>query len=159
MRRAVIVIVLGLALAGGFRWWHAPAHPPPVNASLYETDMTKGLVRDVLAELKPPLPPVCFLAFGDGTTPPSPEFIQRFADRQPAVRSCGAAVAPPIGRYFELTTGRPGLVVHIIRFKEIIPGTFDVDVSFSNLPAGHDRFTYRVSNLAGEWKIKGRKPA
>jgi hypothetical protein len=63
------------------------------------------------------------------------------------------------GKYFETATGRPGLVIRIIRFKEIIPGTFDVLVGFSNLPPGHDRFTCRISNLAGEWVIKSRKPA
>jgi hypothetical protein len=47
----------------------------------------------------------------------------------------------------------------IISFKELIPGTFDALVAFSNLPSGHDRFTYRVSNRGGEWKIESRKPA
>jgi hypothetical protein len=63
------------------------------------------------------------------------------------------------GKYFETATGKPGLVVRIIRFKEIIPGTFDVLVGCSNLPPGHDRFTCRISNQAGEWVIKSRKPA
>jgi hypothetical protein len=160
MRRATIAIVLGLVLAGGFWvWHHHPAHPSAVNASRYETDMTEGLVRGILTELKPPVPPVCFLAFGDGSTPPSLAFIARFADSQPAVRSCGSAAAPPTGEYFETSTGRPGLVVRIISFKEFISGTFDVLVGFSNLPPGHNQFTYRVSNVAGEWKIESRKPA
>jgi hypothetical protein len=158
MWRTTISIVLVLALAGGLWWWHHPAHPAPVNASIYETDMTEGLVREILLELKPPVPPVCFLAFGDGTTPPSQKFIARFAGSQTAVRSCGSAASPPTGQFFETSTGRPGLVVHIISFKEFIPGTFDVRVSFSNLPNGQDRFVYRVSNVTGEWKIKSHKP-
>jgi hypothetical protein len=159
MKRISIAIFLGLALIGGFRWWHHPKHPAPVNASLYETEMTEGLVRAMLAELKPPVPPVCFLAFGDGATPPSREFIVRFAGSQPTVRSCDSTASPPIGAYFETSTGRPGLVIHIIRFKEFIPGTFDVLVSFSNLPAGHDRFTYRIANLGGDWVIRSRTAA
>jgi hypothetical protein len=158
--RLVIIIGLGLALFGGIWWRHAhSAHPAPVNASIYETDMIEGLVREILTEFKPPLPTICFLAFGDGTTSPSAEFIARFAGSQPALRRCGSAVSPPNGGFFETSTGRPGLVVHIIRFKEFIPGTFDVAVSFSNLPPGHDRFTYRVTQIGGEWQVNSRKPA
>ena len=47
MRRALIAVGLGLALAGSFWWLRPLAHPPPVNASLYETDMTEGLVRGI----------------------------------------------------------------------------------------------------------------
>jgi hypothetical protein len=159
MGRTIIATVLVLALAGGFWWRHHPAHPAPVNASLYETDMTESLLREILSEFKPPIPSICFLAFGDGGTPPSRAFIARFAGSEPSVRSCGSAAAPPTGQFFETSTGRPGLVVHIVSFKELISGTFDVRVSFSNLPAGHDQFIYRVTNLAGEWKIKGRNPA
>ena len=126
MRTVIIVIGLGLALLGGLWWRHHPAHPAPVNASIYETDMMESLVREILTEFKPPLPSICFLAFGAGTTSPSPEFIARFAGSQPAVRRCGSAVSPPVGRFFETSTGKPGLVVHIIRFKKYIPGTFDV---------------------------------
>jgi hypothetical protein len=159
MRTVLIVIGLGLVLAGGLWWRHShPAHAAPVNASIYETDMVASLVRNILGEFKPPLPSVCFLAFGDGTTPPSEEFIARFADSQPAVQSCGSAASPPVGQSFETSTGRPGLVVHVVRFKEFTPGTFDVEVSFSNLPAGHDRFTYRLVHLGGEWQVKSRQP-
>jgi hypothetical protein len=156
----VFLVILGLALmvAGGLWWRHRAAHPPPVNASIYETDMTEHLVRLILVEVRPTAPPVCFLAFGEGGTPPSQQFLARFFGSQPAVRSYGSAAAPPIAKYFEVSTGKPGLVIHVIRFKEIIHGTFDVLVAFSNLPAGHDRFTYRVSELGGEWTLKSRTP-
>ncbi len=160
MQRVIIIaLALGLVLAGGLWWRHHPAHSAPVNASIYETDMTENLVRGILTELNPPVPPVCFLAFGDGSTSPSQNFIARFDGSRPAVRRCGSAAFPPVGKYFEVATGKAGLVVHIVSFREFIPGTFDVLVSFSNLPAGHDRFTYRVKNLVGEWKIESRKPA
>jgi len=159
MWRAIIIVILSAAVAGGVWWWHHPTHPAPVNASIYETDMTEGLLREILAGLERPVPSVCFLAFGDGGTSPSREFIARFAGSQPAVRSYESAAAPPTGQFFETATGRPGLVVHIIRFREVVPGTFDVVVSFSNLPAGHDEFTYRIGHVTGEWKIKSRKPA
>lgn len=158
MWRTIIAIVCGILLVGGFWWRHQPSHPAPVNASLYETDVTEGLVRGILSEFQPPLPAICFLAFGDGSTPPSRTFISRFARSRPAVRSCGSAVGPPTGQYFDTSTGKPGLLVHIISLKESTPGTFHVIVRFSNLPAGHDRFTYRISNTAGEWKILDRKP-
>jgi hypothetical protein len=159
MWRIIIATILVLALAGGFWWRHHPAHPAPVNASLYETDMTENLVRAILTEFTPPVPSVCFLAFGDGSTPPSRAFIARFAGSQPAVRSCASSVSPPTGQFFETSTGRPGLVVHIVSFKELVPGAFDVLVAFSNLSPGHDHFIYRVSNIAGEWKVKSRKLA
>lgn len=69
-----------------------------------------------------------------------------------------SAVSPPVGKFFETSTGKPGLVVHIVRFNEIIAGTFDVEVMFFNLPPGHDRFTYRVARLGGEWQVESRKP-
>jgi hypothetical protein len=159
MRQAIIIGVV-LALLGGWWWRHThPAHPAPVNASAYETDMMESLVREILTEFQPPLPSVCFLAFGDGATSPSEEFIARFAGSQPAVRRCGSAVSPPVGEFFETSTGRPGLLVHIVRFKEFLPGAFDVEVAFSNLPPGHDRFTYRVIRIGDQWQVKGRKPA
>ena len=158
MWRAIVATVLVLTLAGGFWWRHHVALPAPVDASIYETDMTENLVRGIIGGFKPPLPSVCFLAFGEGSEPPSRAFIARFAGSLPEVRSCGSAVGSPTGRYYETSTGKPGLVVHIISFKESTPGTFHVLVSFSNLPSGRDRFAYRISNIAGEWKIQGHQP-
>lgn len=158
MKRLIIAILLVAAMAGGWWWKHPPAHPV-VDASLYETEMTENLVRIILTQMQPPLPPVCFLAFGNGGTPPSRGFIARFVGSQPAVRSYNSAVAPPTGQFFETTTGRSGLVVHIIQFKESVPKTFDVLVSFSDLPPGHNRFTYRITNFAGNWILRSRKPA
>lgn len=159
MRRIVIFVGLGLLLAGGVWWWRHPSHPAPVKASIYETDMVEGLVRGLLAEMKPPTPSVCFLAFGDGTTAPSQEFIARFAGSRSAVRSCSSAAMPPVGRQFEISTGQSGLIIHIVQFKQIIPTTYDVLVSFSNLPDGQNRFTYRIVNMGRKWKITGRKAA
>jgi hypothetical protein len=157
MWRAIIAIGLGLVLAGGIWWQRHPAHPAPVDASRYETDMMEGLVRQIISDLKPPVPPVCFLAFGDGTTSPSAAFIGRFDGTQPCVRSRDSAASPPIGKYFETSTGKPGLVLHIVSFQEYIPGTFDVVVRLSNLPPSQDRFTCRIANLGGEWKIESRR--
>jgi hypothetical protein len=159
MWRRIALLGLGLALAAGFWWRQHPAHPAPVKASLYETEMAEMLVKNILTGLKPPVPPVCFLAFGEGTTPPSPAFIARFAGSQPAVISCGSAASPPIGRYFETSTGRQGLVIHIVNFKQPAPGTFEVEVRFSNLPSGHDRLIYRVVRDDGGWVVKSSHPA
>ena len=150
----IFLVMIGMALAGGCWWWEHPKHPAPVNASLYETDMIEAVVREVLSELPPPVPPVCFLAFGDGRTPPSADFIARFAGAQPLVRSCDSAASPPTGQYFDLSTGQAGFLFHVISFKEYVPGTFDVLVSLSNLPPGHDHLSRRISNLNGEWKVE-----
>jgi hypothetical protein len=157
MRRALPIAILAVMLAAGVWWRLHPAHPPAVQASLYETDMVEGLVRGILTEMKPNGPPVCFLAFGDGETAPSRAFLGRFDESEPKVRGCGAAASPPVGRHFEFSTGQPGLEIHIIRFKEIVPWSFEVLVRFSNLPAGRDRFSYRVTRQANEWKIQSRK--
>jgi len=159
MRRAIVFIIAVLLLAGGLWWWLCPSHPAPVETSIYETDMVEGVVRELLAELKPPVPSVCFLAFGDGTTTPSPAFVSRFVGSSPAVRGCGSAAMPPVGNQFEISTGRPGLIIHVVEFKEITPTAFDVLIRFSNLPEGQNRFTYRVGKISGEWKIHGRKGA
>ncbi|HTB82085.1 MAG TPA: hypothetical protein VK742_00390 [Candidatus Sulfotelmatobacter sp.] len=153
MRLFVIVILCALLAAGGVYWLRGPTHPPMVNAGLYENDMVAGLVRRLLTKLAPPLPSVCFLAFGDGTTPPDPRFIARFAGCNPPVRSCGSAAMPPINQFFDTRTGRRGLVIHIVRFKEIKPGIFEVQVSFSNLTPGHDQFIYHVTELSGDWVV------
>ena len=157
--RLIAGIGLALALAGGLWWHYHPVHPAPVKASLYENDMTEGLLRLLLAEMKPPVPPVCFLAFGAGRTPPSRQFLARFRGTQPEVRGCDSAASPPIGKYFDYSTGRPGLIVHIVSFAENQSGSFDVVVAFSDLPAGRNQFTYHVDNFSGYWQIKSRKPA
>ena len=158
MRAILIVIGLGLFLGCCYWWLRTPAHPAPVNGSIYETDMIEGLVRGILSERPVPVPQVCFLAFGEGRTEPSRTFLARFAGSQPAVCSCNSAASPPIGKYFDASTGRQGLIVHIVSFKEFIPGRFDVLVRFSNLPPGRDRFLYSVANQGGEWVVLSRKP-
>jgi hypothetical protein len=158
MKWAIIIVALGLALAGGYWWRRPPAHPPPVEAFLYETDMNESLIRHILAEMEPPLPSVCFLAFGEGGTPPSREFIARFAGTQPAMRSYQSASGPPTGQFFETSTGKPGLLVHIVRFKEVAPETFEVLVQFSNLPAGHDQVLYRLAQVDNAWVVQGSHP-
>lgn len=162
MRRATLVILLAVvvagALGGGFWWWRHSRIPPRVNASPYESDMTEGLVRGVLHELGGSGPPVCFLAFGEGRTPPSPGFIARFASTYPELRSSGSSVSPPIGKHFEVSNGRPGLIVRVISFREITPSVCEAVVAFSNLPAGRDRYIYRVAKQGGEWVVLNRRP-
>jgi hypothetical protein len=159
------VLTVGFILAGvilllGGVWLHHHfRHPQKVNASIFENDMMESLVRGMLRENSLRDAPVCFIAFGEGRTPPSPEFIARFADcRRPAVRGVNNSVSPPVNRYFEKVNGRPGLILRIIQFQEFISSVFDVTVSISNLPPGHDRIVYRISNSTGEWVITKRTP-
>lgn len=162
MRGRLPWIVIGLLLAAvacGIWWRLDSRRPPQVNALEYESDMTEGLVRGVLKELGGNAPAVCFVSFGEGHTPPSPAFVNRFSTCRPQVRSSGSSVAPPIGKIFEISTGKRGLIIQIIKFRQIIPGCFDVVVAFSNLPPGHDQFVYRVVNEGGDWRIKSRKAA
>lgn len=162
MGRIIIKIVLVLAVVavvGGFWWSQHKTAPQRVNGSAYESEMIEKLVLGLLQELGSQAPPVCFLAFGDGATQPSPGFVARFAGTHPTVKDAGSAVSPPIGKFFDKSNGRPGLVIHIVSFKEYVSGIYDVLVTFSNLPSGHNRFIYRISKATGEWKVKSRKPA
>ena len=88
---------------------------------------------------------------------PSGAFIARFAGSHPLVESFKYSTRPPGGKVIEVSTGKTGVIVQIISFREFIPGTFDVLVAFSNLPASQNRFVYRVSNMNGGWEIKSRK--
>ena len=165
MRNFIIGSVLLLAVIGlgfaGFGWWrsHHPVHPPHVNAAEYESDMTEALVRGILDQLDAKAPHTCFLAFGEGLTPPGSDFLARFKGARLTVRTCHAAVAPPNGKYYDIISGQEGLMLHVLKIKEFIALHYDVTVSLSNLPAGHNLFIYRIGNLGGDWKIESCKPA
>lgn len=148
-----------LMLAGIF-WWQQPKHPGRVEVSPYENDMIETVVRSVLREDGVREAPVCFLAFGEGTTTPSSAFIARFADcRRPVVRGVGSSVMPPIDRTFEKDNGRPGVIIQIVKFEPFISGVFEVTVGLSSLPPGHDRIVYRIADTGGKWEIRKRTPA
>jgi hypothetical protein len=164
--RKTLYLIFGIDFAlllvlAGVLWLHRPVHHAGrINVFPFENDMMAGLMRGILHEPDISRESVCFLSFGENGTPPSSEFIARFADcRQPAVRGVDTSVAPPINRFFEKNTGRPGLVIQIISFREIISGVFDITVSISTLPRGHDRVVYRLSDVAGDWIIKNRTPS
>jgi hypothetical protein len=161
MKKAVfILLILGIAVAGlGWRQWHQTRGLRHANLGEFDPDMTAGLLNGIFQELGAEDPPVYFVAFGEARTEPDEAFIARFADHIPPVRSFTASVSTPNGLVLETSTGRPGVIIQIIHATEYIPGTFDVLVELSNLPARHNRFFYRLSNVGGEWKIEGRKPA
>ncbi len=153
---AGVVLVVAVVV-----WWGRPGHPAGrVDRSLFENDMMEGFVRCLLRESNIRDAPVCFLAFGEGRTSPSSGFLARFADcRHPAVRGVGSSVLPPVNRLFEKDSGRPGIVLQVIKCEQYIVGVFDITMSFSNLPRGHDRIIYRVARDSGDWTIQKRTPA
>jgi hypothetical protein len=75
------------------------------------------------------------------------------------LRSCGSAASPPVGRHFEISTGLPGFVIHIVEFREVVSWSFEVRVRFTHLPEGQDSFIYVVNKLGDEWKIMSRRSA
>jgi hypothetical protein len=152
---AAAVFAGALALVACIWWTHRPQHLGRTNVSPFENDMVEGLVRGLLREDGVRDEPVCFLAFDESGTPPSGDFIRRFADcKQPAVLSTDNSVAPPVNRFFQKNNGRPGLVLKVIQFHEVSAGIFEAVVSVSTLPPGHDRVSYRVTNVAGSWTAK-----
>jgi hypothetical protein len=161
MKRILVILLLLTLIVEGASWWRFhPVRPPQrANLSEFETDMTAGLLRGIFQEQGADRPPVFFVAFGEARTAPSYAFMARFAGQMPPVRALTSAVMTPTGMVFETSTGRPGVIIQVIRFKEYIPGTFDVLVALSTRPGGHDRFTYRVTGRGDDWTIKSRQPA
>lgn len=155
----LIGVALPLLVAGGI-WLSRPAHHfGKTEVSPFENDMIESLVRGILPEDGIRNAPVCFVSFGEGRTTPSSDFLHRFADcRNPVVHGTGSSVAPPIDRYFDKYTGRPGTVIQIINLHEYIPGVFDITVSISTRPRGHEREVYRIANIGGTWTIKSHTP-
>jgi hypothetical protein len=66
---------------------------------------------------------------------------------------------PPVGMIMDTATGRVGAIVQIIKIKPVVAGEYDVEVSISKGSPGRNRFIYRVSGFAGEWRVKSCKPA
>ena len=154
----LLILLLTAVVAGA--WWLHPSHPTRrANVADFESDMTEGLLRGIIQELDAGQPPVYFVAFGEARTEPTPAFVARFADHFPPVRAFTSSVTTPTGLVLETSTGRAGVIIQIISFKEYVPGTFDVRVSLSNQPAGRDQCIYRVFNRGGEWIIKSRQSA
>jgi hypothetical protein len=152
------VVFIGAALLAAGLWRaHQPLHLGRSNVSPFENDMVEGLVRGLLHEDGVRDEPVCFLAFDESGTPPSSEFIRRFADcRQPAVLGRDHSVSTPASRFYQKNNGRPGLVLQVVQFHEVTAGIFEATVAISTLPHGHDHIAYRVTNVAGSWNVKRR---
>ena len=161
MKKGVfITLILGI-MASGLCWWqlhHAKNHRR-ANVVEFESDMTERLLRGIFQELDTGNPPVYFVAFGEARTQPSRAFMERFADHVPPVQVFTSSVSTPNGLVLETDNGRAGVIIQIISFHEFSPGAFDVLVALSQRPARHDRFTYRLFNIGGDWKITSRKPA
>jgi hypothetical protein len=152
----IVTLILGIIVVGAAWRVHHARTPQRVEAAGFESDMTEALVRGISPELQNAS--VCFVAFGEDKTAPSWPFIARFAGSHPPVESFKYSTSSPGGKILDVSTGRAGVTVQIISFKEFVPGTFDVLVAFSNLPSGRDRFVYRISGTGGDWTIKSRKP-
>jgi hypothetical protein len=156
--RLILLLIAILAAVGGRALMHIH-HPRPVNPVAFETDLTQGLVQGIIKELDADGPKVYFLTFGEIWAEPSPDFIARFAGHFPPVRGFESSVHTPNGLILDTASGQPGVIIQILRFKPVIPGTCDVWVTFPNRPAGPKQFTYRMFDYAGAWTIKSRLPS
>ena len=166
LNRKILFISVGIfagimLLLAGMLWLHRPVqHVGRTDVSPFENDMMESLVRGILHESGIINAPVCFLSFGEGRTSPSATFMERFTDcRQPAVQIVGNSVSSPIRRFFEKSNGHSGTVIQIISFHEYIPGVFDITVTISSLPRGHNQVVYRLADLGGNWVIQKRTPS
>jgi hypothetical protein len=147
-------------LVAGVVWFNrSPVHAGRINVSPFENDMMENLLRGVIKEDGIRGDSVCFLSFGEGRTPPSSDFMKRFIDcHSPAVQGVDTSVSTAINRFFQKDNGRPGTIIQIIDFKQYLPDVFEITVSLSCLPHGHDRVVYRIAKVAGVWGISKRTP-
>jgi len=154
-------ILLSLALLAAVVWWGRAhfRHSQPVAVAEFETDLTEGLVQGIIKELDADGPKVYFLTFGEVWAEPSPDFIARFAGHFPPVRGFESSVHTPNGLILDTASGRPGVIIQILRIKPVIPGTSDVWVTFPNRQSAPKDVTYRMFDNSGTWTIKSRLPS
>jgi hypothetical protein len=162
MRIFLIGILTLLALGGAWGAWCQHAFNEskishPANVADFESDVTEALVRQIFQDLQKDHPTAFFLAFGKNLTSPSPGFLSRFQNFDPPVKRFESSVMPPNGMIIDASNGRVGAIVQVIRIKPVIAGECDVEVALSS--AQWEHFIYRVSQLGGEWRVKGCKPA
>jgi len=159
--KTTLRILFSLALLAVVGWWGLAhyRHHQPVAVAEFETDLTAGLVQGIIQELAADESSVYFITFGEAQTEPSPGFIARFAGQFPPVRSLESSVHTPNGLILDTASGRPGVIIQILRIKPVIPGTCDVWVTFPNRRAGPKDLTYRVFDQDGAWTIKSRLPS
>jgi hypothetical protein len=154
----IIALFLGLLVAAGGGWFIHGHDARRANREAFETDLTEGLVQGIMQEMDADGPKFYFLAFGAEQTNPSRLFIARFARHFPPVRGIASAFMLRNGKMVETAGGRAGVVIQIIRCKKIGPGTADLRVVFPKLPAGGNRFVYRLTDTGGKWTIQSRQP-
>jgi hypothetical protein len=157
MKKTIIIaLVLGLLAAGG--WWLLAArhNSRQANMEKFESDLTENLVDEIMQENDAVKPQRYFLAFGEERTDPSRLFIARFARHFPPVRGISSSVMTRNGQVTETANGRAGVFIQILRVKKNLSGTFDVLVAFPKLPAGENRFVYRMANDNGKWSLIGK---
>jgi len=147
--------LLSLALLTAVTWGGLAhfRHHQPVALAEFETDLTEGLVQGIIKELDADGPKVYFLTFGEVWAEPSPDFISRFAGHFPPVRGFESSVHTPNGLILDTASGRPGVIIQILRMKPVIPGTCDVWVTFPNRQTSPRAITYRVFDQDGAWTI------
>jgi hypothetical protein len=144
---AIIIILLVASLAIGLGWWWLhPRDARRENMGEFESDMTEALLHGIIQDFDGNQPKPYYVTFGEAGTEPSRVFMARFSAHNPRVQ--GIVGASP---------GR-GVVVQIIRIKRITEGAFVYSVKFPNLPAGDNRFLYRLSNASGNWAIERKLP-
>jgi hypothetical protein len=151
------IVIAALALAG-WVWLRPVHHLGNVDASPFENDMVEALVRGILQEDGLRDSQLCFLGFGEGGTSPGADFIARFDDcRNPSVAALNSTVNPPINRVLEKKNGHAGTVIKIIDIHQTQADVYNVTVSLSCLPAGHDHVSYHVANVSDTW-VARRNP-
>jgi hypothetical protein len=160
MKKGVIIALILVVMAGGVCWWkmYQAENSKRAIAEEFESDMMAGLLQGIFQELDADGPHVFFVAFGEDRAAPSDAFMRQFASHGSHVQILTEAVSTPNGLVFDKSSGQAGVIIQIISFHQFSPGGFDVLVALSNRPRGHDRFTYRLFNIGGNWQIASRKP-
>lgn len=158
MKKTILLAVIsGLLVA--VAWWLFHAHNfRQENMVRFESAMTEGLLQGIIKEGDAETPRYYFVAFGEERTDPSRLFIAQFASHVPPVRVGSSAFMLRNGQWQETASGQAGVIVQILRVKNIKAGIGEAVVVFPNLAADQNRFKYRMIEQAGHWSIKYKLP-
>jgi hypothetical protein len=164
MRKLIyIVATLVLVVAGWAVWRHHVFNQSKIRTAVtvqsFESDLTEALARQMFGEIQAEHPGVYFLAFGEPCTSPSLEFLNRFHDVSPQVKSFRAVIRTPNGLILDQATGRTGVIVQVVKVAPFVADTYDVTVTLHKSGKVAELFTCRMTKIAGEWTLKSRKPA
>jgi hypothetical protein len=152
-RRTGIVVFAALAaIAVGVAYrliFRVPEEFRSIDPAHFEAAATEMVVKDIVSHAGPSHASVYFLALGYRLTPPGDSFLEKFAAHQPPIKSYAASRVSLAGDFVDAESGRVGVMIQIAKIERIGERELEIEAALSNLPAGSNRFSYRVVQRDG----------